>query len=88
MRRLLRLRSAPLWCRGPIDGSGLISLWVDILGSGSAALIGHTSSGLPVLKQLQTCLDVHVGWVQVRCALIGIQGICSLVVARFVLFHV
>lgn len=88
MRRLLRLWSTPLWRCGSIDGGRLISLWMNILRSGGAALIGHTSSGLPVLKQLQTCLDMDIGRIQVRCTLIGIQGIGRLVVAGLVLFHV
>jgi hypothetical protein len=66
--------------------SRLISLWMNILWYRGVALIGSTSRCLPVLKQLQTCLDVNVGWVEVCRALIGVKRVGSLVVTRLVLF--
>jgi hypothetical protein len=66
--------------------SRLISLWMNVLWYWSVALVGRTSGCLPVLKQLQTCLNMDVGRVEICCALIGVQRIGCLVVTRLVLF--
>ena len=57
--------------------------WVDVRRLRSIA--GLDAVGAAATKQLQSGLDVNVGRVQVGGALVGIQRIADLVVARLIL---
>lgn len=72
----------------PVDCSRLICLRMDILGQRRAVLVGHTVGWLAVLEKLQACFNVHIGRVEVRRSLIGVEGIRCLVVAGLVLLTV
>lgn len=87
MWRLLRLRCAPLRSSGTMHRRWLIGLRMDVLRSRSIARIGYPRRVLSVLEELQACLDVYVGRVEVSCALVCVKGVGGLVVARLVLWH-
>lgn len=85
-RSTSRCWGSPLrWGRSS-DTRSLVGLRVNILGlrSRSASLARALKLAL---KQLQACLDVNIGRVQIGSASIRIQGIGNLVVARFILLH-
>lgn len=84
MRGLLWLRGAPLRSSRSVDGGGLISLRVHVLWNRGTALVGYTSGCLAILEELQTSLDMNIGGIEVRCTLIGVQCIGSLIVTRLV----
>ena len=70
-----------------MQGSGLVSLRMDVLGDWNAALIGCAIGGLAILQQLQAGFNMDVGRIKVGSALVCVKRISSLVVARFVLLH-
>lgn len=85
-RSTSRCWGSPLrWGRSS-DTRSLVGLRVDILRlrSRSASLARALKLAL---EQLQACLDVNIGRVQIGSASIRIQGIGNLVVARFILLH-
>jgi len=84
LRGLLWLRGAPLRSSRSVDGGGLISLRVHVLWDRGTALVGYTSGCLAILEELQTSLDMDIGGIEVRCTLIGVQCIGSLIVTRLV----
>lgn len=49
-------------------------------------LVRH-SSRLPATKELQSCLDMDVHWVEISRALISIQCVRGLIIARLVLVY-
>jgi len=71
-----------------IDCGRLICLRMDILRKRCAVLVGHAAGWLAILKKLQACFDVYIGWVEIRSSLIGVEGICCLIVAGLVLVMV
>jgi hypothetical protein len=85
------LSSLAGWCVGatvPLrrwttDVGGLNRLWMDILRHWS--LIWHGTLFLAGAQNVEPCLDVDVGRIKLGSSLIGVQSVCSLVVARFVL---
>ena len=83
MTRRARRRS-PLWTWRPRDVGSLVLLGVDILRHGSRVLRRHARP-LVVPQQLQPGLDVLIARVEVGCALVRIQGVVGLIVARLVL---
>lgn len=80
-RRRLR---APLRARGTGHRGSLVRLRVDILRRRRRGLKLHTRV-LTASQELQPRLDVLVGRIQLCGALVGIESIVSLVVARLVL---
>ena len=61
LRRLLRLRSTPLWSSRSVDRRRLIGLGMYVLRDGGIALVRSTCRCLPVLQKLQAGLDMNVG---------------------------
>jgi hypothetical protein len=57
---------------------------MDILWDWRIVLVRHAVR-LAVLKELQSCLDMLIGRVQICCSLIGVQSVGGLVVARLIL---
>ncbi len=80
-----RPRRAPLWTRRRAHSRSLIQLRVHVTWSRCTVLVRHTGRLTIVAEQLQPGLDMHIGRIQVCCALVGIQSIGGLVVARFIL---
>ena len=74
----------PLRCGRSPDTRSLVGLRVDILRlrSRGASL---TRALKLALEQLQACLDVNIGRVQIGSSSVRIQGVGNLVVARFIL---
>jgi hypothetical protein len=85
--RLLRLRRAPLRSSGSMYRCWLIGLRMNVLRSRGIARIGCTRRVLSVLEELQACLDMYVGRIQVSCPLVCVKSVGGLVVARLVLWH-
>lgn len=65
----------------------LVGLRVHVLWYRSIALVWGAGRGLSVLQKLQASLNVYVRRVEVGRALVCVQGIRCLVVARLVLRH-
>jgi hypothetical protein len=84
LRGLLRLRSTPLWSSWAMNRCRLVGLGMYILRYGSIALVGCPSRCLPILQKLKASLDVYVGGIEIGCALVGVEGIGGLVVARLI----
>ncbi len=80
-----RAGRAPLWTRRRAHSRRLIQLRVHVTWSRCAVLVRHPRRLTIVAEQLQPGLDMHIGRIQVRGALVGIQSIGCLVVARFIL---
>lgn len=75
------MRCAPLRRSRSMNRRRLVGLWVDVLGNGSVSLVGSAGRGLAILQQLKTSLDMYIGRIQVGGTLVGVQSVCSLVVA-------
>lgn len=82
--RGLRCLRAPLGTRGTSDRGSLVRLGVNILRRRRRGLELHTRA-LTTSQELQPRLDVLVGGIQLCGALVGIESIVGLVVARLVL---
>lgn len=62
----------------------LVSLRVNVLRNGSVALVGSAGRTLTVLEKLETGLDVDIRRIEVGSALVGIECIRCLIVARLI----
>ena len=70
-------RISPLRTGRTNGSAGLVRLGMDILRQGSGGLCRAT---LAAAQQLEASLDMDVGWVELCCALICIQGIVDLII--------
>ena len=75
----------PLRARWTAKRTWLVGLWVHILWKRRTGLVGQ-SIGWLTLEQCQTCLDVHIGRIEVRGACVRVKRIACLIVARLVLY--